>query len=98
MSSNAAWSSAADLALVFAVSADTLELYRQRGTVASRLDPAGRRVYDGAAVSAIFRRRGVPLAPVASASFGRLGEVTLGQPTAPTPFSAGSRPPRRPSL
>jgi hypothetical protein len=73
------WSTAAELALVFAVAPDTLELYRQRGTLPSRLDPGGRRLFDAATVATIFRRRGAASAQVPAHSFGRLGEVALGQ-------------------
>jgi hypothetical protein len=97
MLTSATWSSADDLSIVFAVSPGTLELYRQRGTLASYVDARGRRLYDGAAVGAIFRRRGAPAVQTLAGSFGRLGEVTLGEASAGPVDGEAWRPRRAPT-
>lgn len=78
--SNAAgrWFSAVELSAVLAVSPTTLELYASRGTLGSRVDERGRRLFDGRAAAAIFRRRGDRAVAPPGPSWGRLGEITLG--------------------
>ena len=71
------WTSAAQLVETYAVSALTLELYRQRGSLPTMV-VAGQTLYDAAAVATIFRKRSALPLSAPPNSFGRLGEVTLG--------------------
>jgi hypothetical protein len=71
------WMTADEIAAIYAVSPETLALYRQRGTLPS-LMRAGRPLYDAATAASIFRRRGVTTSISDERSFGRLGVVTLG--------------------
>jgi hypothetical protein len=78
--SSGSWMTADEISAAYAVSADTLALYRQRGALPS-LVRGGRVVYDVETAASIFRRRGATssMGDASDArSFGRLGAVTLG--------------------
>jgi hypothetical protein len=91
MRASAAWMTADEICALYAVSPDSLALYRQRGTLASQLR-GGRPVYDAQAAATIFRRRGVATSVTDERSFGRLGTVTLGEPAlAISAHGAGAR-------
>jgi hypothetical protein len=87
MRASAAWMTADEICALYAVSPDSLALYRLRGTLASQLR-GGRPVYDAPAT--IFRRRGVATSVGDERSFGRLGAVTLGEPAALTIAAQGA--------